>query len=386
MLNISFFITSFTTIFWIIYSAKLLNLKDLATTNTETLYYAIMIIVLPIAVLWGILALIKNLFADRTANRYIYNMLSQVQKNVEQTATLEQLLIDKEDALKKGFVIQEFNLLVSDINEILSDIIKRSNSVSSAQLEHLWSRTIGGERWIMAKTFIEITNYQPEFINHLTTKANKDSLLKGSILEFHARYKTIQTLLNENDNQKIFYNMVEYGALGKVFNILTPVAQNLSITPPQNNTLNQNHPPLKQPVDFNLTEETFSIPSFLSQEENETSAIYEPTLSQQSMEKSMDSGLRAIREELLNSTPTTAEKKEFSPTPPRISSFTKTQQALHNIKVNAEKKYPEPPKIKKQTPVISLAEIDKEINASPENNYDEYAYPFGTWSNEKKEL
>lgn len=386
MLNISFFITSFTTIFWIIYSAKLLNLKDLATTNTETLYYAIMVIVLPIAVLWGILALIKNLFADRTANRYIYNALCQVQKNVEQTANLEQLLIDKEDALKKGFVIQEFNLLVSDINEILSDIIKRSNSVSSAQLEHLWSRTIGGERWIMAKTFIEITNYQPEFINHLTTKANKDSLLKGSILEFHARYKTIQTLLNENDNHKIFYNMVEYGALGKVFNILTPVAQNLSITPSQSNTLNQNRPLLKQPADFTLTEETFSIPSFLSQEENETSATYEPTISPQAVEESMDSGLRAIREELLNSTPTSAEKKEFHPIPPRISSFTKTQQALHNIKVNAEKKYPETPKIKKQAPVISLAEIEKEINASPENNYDEYAYPFGTWANEKKEL
>ena len=51
--------------------------------------------------------------------------------------------------------------------------MKRSNSTSSAQLEHLWFQTAGGQRWIIAKTFIEITDYQAGFSDHLQEKAYK---------------------------------------------------------------------------------------------------------------------------------------------------------------------------------------------------------------------
>lgn len=381
MLNISFFTAAFVSISWLIYSSRYLNISNLITnTNIEQLYQSTIIILLPIIVIWGVFAIIRNHYTDKRVSKYIYNLLEQVNKNSTTAINLSNALSETENKLKNGFMLQEFNLLISDINEILSDIIKRSNSASSTQLEHLWARTSGGERWLMAKTFIEITNYQTGFIDHLKQKAYKDNLLRGSILEFHARYKALQNLLTAQDTQKIFYNMIEYGALGKVFDILTPIVEMLisSKKEPQIETLKVE----KEPDNFSLTEESFSIPSFLSQSEPAFSTreqeSLEPLPPVQKDDESIESGLRAIREEILS-----PQKKEPEPIiSPNISSFNQTQMAINNIK-RSPLVPPTSDTKKRQAPVISLDEIEREINASPENNFDDMAYPFGAWTNGK---
>lgn len=382
MLNISFFTAAFVSISWLIYSSRYLNITNLITNaNIEQLYQSTIIILLPIIVIWGVFALIRNHFTDKRVSKYIYSLLDQVNKNTTTAINLSTSLSETDNKLKNGFMLQEFNLLISDINEILSDIIKRSNSASSTQLEHLWSRTAGGERWLMAKTFIEITNYQTGFIDHLKQKAYKDNLLRGSILEFHARYKALQTLLATQDTQKIFYNMIEYGALGKVFDILTPIVELLisgkKEIPVETSKIE------KKPESFSLTEESFSIPSFLSQSEpsfsNSEPEALEPIPPVHKDTESIESGLRAIREEIL-----TPQRREPEPIKtPNIPSFNQTQIAIRNIKkTNLTPSPLSSPK--RQAPVISIDEIEKEINASPENNFDDMAYPFGAWSNGKK--
>ena len=57
--------------------------------------------------------------------------------------------------------------------------------------------------------------------------------------------------------------------------------------------------------------------------------------------------------------------------------------AIRNIK-KPTLAQPSPSTPKRQAPVISIDEIEKEINASPENNFEDMAYPFGAWSNGKK--
>lgn len=372
MLNISFFIATFSSIIWAIYCLKFLSLSALSeATGSDALYHGIFILLFPIAVVWGIFALIKSYFENKRNSYYFYHLLDQIKKNTETLSAVSQNLSIAETNIKSGFILQQFDMLISDINEILSDIIKRSNSVSSAQIEHLCERAAGGERWIMAKTFIEITNYQPYFSDHLQEKAVKDSLLKGSILEFYTRYKTIRHLLSNEESQKIFFNMIEFGALGKVFEILTPIAEALS----QNKTTVNNVVRPEIPVVTNA-ETPAEFPSFLSQdnsphfEQKDT----EPTLSPTSSEE-IEAGLKAIREELYAS----SENKEKEPV---ISNFTQTQMALRSIKnIKPEEK---PAAKQRKTPVISLDELEQEINSSPDNNYDEYAYPFGAWLNDKK--
>ena len=377
MLNISFFITTFSSILWIIYSWKYIHLQTISSI-TE-LQAIVMVLLLPIAVLWIVFALIKSHFEAKINTLHIYKMLDQINAGLNTMSNLEKNLITAETEIKNSFVVQEFNLLISDINEILSDIMKRSNSISSAQLEHLWTQTSGGERWIIAKTFIEITNFQTDFSEHLKEKALRDKLLRGSILEFVSRYNSILSLMKSYDSHQIFYNMIEYGALGKVFDILSPISTSITDTS-KKRAVTPKPIPFEEKSPFSLTQEPIAFPSFLSEDEPKVErenkevpviAKKEPTI--------IEEGLRAIREEILPPQESISKEERDIPI---ISSFTQTQMAIRSVK-NAEP-IKSPTKEYRKTPVISLDEIEKEINASPDNNYDELAYPFGAWLDEKK--
>lgn len=382
MLNISFFIAGFASISWLIYSFNHLNIHSaFASGNIEQAYQCTLVLLIPLFIIWAIFILIKNTFSERRTAYYLFNINEQIKKQTESIETLGQAISLAGTDIKGYHLLQEFNLLVSDINEILSDIMKRSNSISSAQLEHLWTQTAGGERWIFAKTFIEITSYQAGFSEHLQEKAYKDNLLKGSILEFHARYKALHSLLKENDYQKTFYNMIEYGSLGKVFDILVPIAQTLN-----NTNQTQTKPVIQEqsqkPVQntFSLTEEPLAFPSFLSQTSEEYSNETVEKLQQKFIapQKEESPNLRASKDRL--SPNKEAPSFDEKPSTPIISNFTQTQMALRSIKQTENKR----PQEERKTPVISLDELEKEINASPDNNYDEYAYPFGAWLDGKK--
>ncbi len=387
----SFFIAAFSSILWFLFGLKSINLQNMAN-NPETFYQVIFSIAFPIGLIWGIFALIKSTEEQKDIRLQNLRITEQLNKNAETTNALNCALIALEKEFKNSFMLQEIDTLIADCNEILSDIIKRSNSISSAQMEHLWNRTAGGERWLIAKTFIETNNFQPGFTDHLINKAQKDPLLKGSILEFEARTRSLYQLLEMHDTQRIFYNMIEFGAMGKVYNIIIPIAEKLKKI---NETTIQSEKKLpQQPLkEFNLTEESASsFPSFLSQpdrlqtaqpvkQKNTIQNQPEPSFDkEQTPQNNIEEGMKAIREELLSSSST--EKK-----PEIIKSFANTQNALRNLRAEPSfehTKSKSKAKQNKANKVISLDEIEKEIEASPDNNYDEYAYPFGAWIDDKK--
>lgn len=376
MLNISSFITAFTSICWFILSLRYTNISSaLSTNNADSLFQALTICFLPIITIWIILALIQNSYKERQMMSLINKNLDLIKKNADATSSLSIALLNTETEIKNGFILQEFNLIISDTNELLAEIIKRSNSISSAQMEHLWTRTAGGERWLIAKTFIETYNFQSGFAEHLQKKALKDTLLKGSILEFYTRYQNLRTLLETADKQRFFYNMIEYGALGKVYHLISPIAEFLLKQPNEKSTAKPISQSKKEPVSqFSLEEETISFPSFLSDNSNKA-----PILQKNEPSTDINNGLRAIREELLS--PVLSEELDTPPAP-KISHFDNTKIALQNL--NEENQQREKSTLKAENKkVISLDELEKEINASPENNYDEYAYPFGAWFNDK---
>ena len=330
----------------------------MSSHNIEPLYQAITVTLFPIMLIWVIFAIIKHTENEQKTLHHIRNTLDVLRQNNDFNVNLCTTLLSVEQELKNGFVMRDVNTLISDTNEILADIIKRSNSISSTQMEYLWTRTAGGERWLIAKTFIETYTFQSGFAAHLLQKARKNALLKGSILEFQTRYVALRDLLENYDKQRLFYNMIEYGALGKVYNLLTPIAEELAKEPTSSieshKTLKVDNPQL-QPE-----EELLSFPSFLNAETSMPNDDFS------SQKKNIDSGLKAIRDEIL-ATPTLSAPKQDIPPAPTITDFASKRPMSKQTK----------------KPVISLDELEKEINASPENNYDEYAYPFGAWTNAK---
>lgn len=375
MLNISFFIAAFSSIFWFIFSLKYIDITAvLSAHNAETLYQAITVMLFPVALIWTVFAIIKSFYTEHRSLARLNVVLETIHKNTESTANLCTTLLGAEVEIRNGFMINEFDILISDTNEVLADIIKRSNSISSTQMEHLWTRTAGGERWLIAKTFIETHNFQSGFTAHLLQKAQKDTLLKGSILEFQTRYQGLKNLLETYDKQKLFYNMVEYGALGKVYSLLNPIAQKLLTT--QTSASETSMPK----SEFAQTEESLAFPSFFN-DEDEKILFRHPDKTETQPINNPDNALKAIRNEILPEHNFTLNTQNVPPAP-RITEFNLTQSAIQNFKQTASTSKNT---TSKKTPpkLISLDELEKEINASPENNYDEYAYPFGAWMNDK---
>lgn len=368
MLNISFFIATFTSIFWFIFSLKFINFATLNNLSLSEIYQYMSFSLFPIAFIWGLFVIIKGYYSEQHSISKLHNTLDLLEKSTKATSEICTALLETELEIKNSFILQKFDTLISDINEILSDIIKQSNSISSNQMEHLWARTAGGERWLIAKTFIETYNFQSGFAAHLLQKAQKDSLLKNSMIEFQMRYQKIKEILEIHDTQKLFYNIIVYGALGSVYNLIHPIIEELT----QQETPSFSYTP-RQPEKpkFAAIEEPLSFPSFFNDEKG-TSPL------SASQKPNINKDIKAATQEL--QAPTLTSQKEIFPAP-NISNFDNTQSALKSFKQNPFLETP--PNHKKKPPVISLDELEKEINASPENNYDEYAYPFGAWMNDK---
>ncbi len=349
MLNISFLTLIATSTAWIFFCIKNLPFNTYAPAEV---YQFIHIMFIPLFAVWCIYAIIKNIYQSLQNNRKAIFFLEQIKKNSDSIDAINSTITNYTKELRDNIILQQSDNLISDINETLSEIIKRSNSISTSQMEYLWQRASDGKRWLIAKTFIETNNFQTGFIEHIQEKANKDPLLKGSILEFYAKYKNLTSLLENHDTYKILSSTVENGALGKVFNILSPIALSLS----EQNNKQQTTKTTKETKNPNVSEAT-EIPSFLTAESEARQ-----TKQQSSNQNMVEEGLKAIREELTKPTPKT-----------NITTFASTQSALRNLK----------PEIKKSN-IISIDELEREINASPDNNYDTSISPLGDWLDEKK--
>ncbi len=381
MLNISLFIAVSSSIMWIIYSLRFIGAQ---ITTIDSLYQMVTIITLPLFAIWGIFAIIHSLNKEKKLILRLNYFLELSKKNQDSITNLATHNKDISKELKSNFMLQQSDILISDINESISEIIKRTNSISSTQMQDLWTRANHGERWLIAKTFIETYNFQTDFINHLKYKLEKDTLLKGSILEFCSRFQNILKLLEKYDNEKILYNTIEYGALGKVYNILSPIVDELSAHTPSSEVKKEN----KEVVEQNNSSSSDSLfPSFLSEDgyispiTNKTvepTTIKAPEISnkpepikkeEQTNTINIEEGLRAIRRELTSPKEQTTKNV---PIAPKLSTFSQTQSALRAIKNDRPRH------------IISIDELEREVNASPDNNYDKNPNPLGDVFNDKK--
>ena len=385
MLNFSLFAAVSSSIMWIIYSFKYIGLQNPAI---DSLYQIVVIATLPLLAIWGIFAIVHSLNKEKNLLLRLNYFLELSKKNQDSLLSLNIHSKDISKELKSNFILQQSDILISDINESISEIIKRTNSISSSQIENLWNRAHQGQRWLIAKTFIETYNYQADFINHLKYKLEKDILLKGSVLEFCSRYQNMLSLLEKYDNEKILYNTIEYGALGKIYNILSPIVTEISKNTPsqQQPTQEMNNTKPNNQSDFSdsLFPSFLTSDSYISPIKNEeptiketnkapeikTTPIAENKPSSETNTINIEEGLRAIRKEL--TAPSKEQTTKNVPIAPKLTTFTQTQTALRAIRND------------RPHHIISVDELEREVNASPDNNYDKNPNPLGAVLNDKK--
>ncbi|MCQ2741049.1 MAG: hypothetical protein MJ210_02905, partial [Alphaproteobacteria bacterium] len=231
MLAISLFCTVFLTVVWGIYSVNFviealsgISFSDAGLTNV--LMY-VLFICLPLLILWAVFGYISQYLFNRSVSKQLFKLFSQIKKNQDYSDLLARIMLETEQNIKSSFMLGRFDLLVADMNELLSEFLVRARLASEEQIENLWVKVQNGGKWAFGKVIIENYNRQPSFQKRILAAAMADSLLSGTLMEFCARYQTLLNVLEKYDKEKIFLGVIETGVMGKVFSVLAPVTNEL---------------------------------------------------------------------------------------------------------------------------------------------------------------
>lgn len=179
---------------------------------------------LPLLLFWWIFGLISQTIYNRKTAEQMKKLFAQMKKNQEYSDLLARIMLGSEQDQKNAFELSRFDLLLADLNELLSDFITRQRLASAEQIEYLWTKVQNGGKWSFGKAIIENFNRQPNFKQKVLVNVLADNVLAGTVLEFCARYRKIIELLEKYDKEKVFLDMLETGVMGKVFAIMAPIS------------------------------------------------------------------------------------------------------------------------------------------------------------------
>lgn len=425
MLAASFFVVIFSSLVWLIYAIRFIN-DSLAgisffDAGIANILLYVLLLCAPIFLIWSVFGYANQYINNRNVNLQLRKLLSQMKKNQDYSDLLARVLIESEAHIRDGFVLSKFDLLIADMNELLSEIIRNCKIASAEQIENLWNRVQNGGKWAFGKVLIEVNNSQPNFKKKVFEKAAFDNILAGTILEFCARYQSVVKMLEKHDNDKVFLTMIENGIMGKVFSILAPVADELrrgreaalslaediseqeELRPIKKPLKNKISHPIKQPLDTlwnrsNNEEDTTEKKSFFSKivsirrPKNSVLAKSFPKIEKDpfsiALEKSFGEEETILPQEPHISLPDESDIKDVmslsalqketaeddvalvEDNKPMI---TNTQKTLDNLKKEwAEMETSE------TSPIVSQTE-----NNDDKEDEDIFTYPFGNWTDEK---
>lgn len=231
MLALSFFSAVFSSLLWLIYSIAYISDNtegvDLSSLGITNLLFYILLVILPIFIIWVIFGYILQYFNTKNLNNNMTLLFKQMKKNQDYTDLIARIMLESEQQIKDGFIMDRIDILIADMNELIAEIISRAALATKEQIENMWGKVCNGGKWAFGKVIIEISQNQPNFQLRVFQKSQNDTVLAGTVLEFCARYQNILALLDQHDRERVFLNVIETGIFGKVFSILAPVADEI---------------------------------------------------------------------------------------------------------------------------------------------------------------
>lgn len=409
LLALAFFTLVFSSLLWLIYAVRFIS-DSLAGISffdagiVNILLYALLVC-LPIFLFWAVFGYINQYINNKSTALQLRKLMAQMKKNQDYSDLLARVLIETEQHINDGFILSKFDLLIADMNELLSEIIKGCKLASSEQIESLWAKVQNGGKWSFGKVIIEVNNSQPNFKKRVLNKAGYDIVLGGTIMEFCARYQAVVKMLENHDNDKLFLDMIETGVMGKVYSILAPVASEIqygrehgsgfnsriseagteSALPEiklaaketiatKDEETNDGHGQsfLKKINIFNRKEHSEEISQASEAERDPFSIALERSFSDDEPEAPRLS--TSPEEDIINDVPNPQvsfpKEKEERFEPKFETEMTDTQKTLDDLK-------------KEWTENRQILESDTPKNAESEIDENSLAYPFGSWADEQ---
>lgn len=389
MLTLAFFGAVFSSVLWMVYALRFvvsslsgMSFFDAGITNV--LLY-VLFVCLPVFLLWTVFGFISQYANNRATGRQMHRLFSQMKKNQEYSDLLARIMLETEQNIKNSFVLNRFDLFVSDMNELLSEFILRERLVSAEQNEHLWIKVQNGGKWSFGKVLIENFNQQPSFQKKIFNDALSDHILSGTVLEFCARYQTLVSLLEKHDKERAFLNIIETGVFGKVFTILAPVADEIRRSREVWNSSETAKQPLNEPVTptKNIPLGTPDVNAMPQNKVSTTSKI------NQFLGKFMPSAKETAVSENTKDPFSLALERSFSETPQVKEEPVFETDTAEEMPLAPSIPLTEETVVEESFPQISdtdktLDNLRKEWKAmgtsAQEENGEDLAYPFGGWT------
>lgn len=299
---------------------------------------------LPLLLLWLVFGFITQTLYNIRNVKNSNRLFAQMKKNQEYSDLLARIMLSSEQNDKCSFEMGRFDLLLADINELLSEFISRQRLADEDQIEYLWKKVQNGGKWSFGKVIIENFNRQPNFKQKVLVNVAADNMLAGTVMEFCARYQTLLKLLEKYDHEKIFLDLLETGVLGKVYVLLLPISNEIRRLREHDNR--QEAPVETRPLYASEPKKETS----LSEERDDFSmALAKSFGREETRELRADNFVGEARDNTVKQKPILSEPAEL----------TETQKTLESLK----KEWAEAPTL-----------------SQPSETNEDLTYPFGGWS------
>lgn len=231
VLTLVLFGTVFSSLIWLVYAIKFIaeSLGDMSFFDAGLLNVLLytLFVCLPEFTIWMIFGFISQHLSSKFVGRQMYKLFSQMKKNQEYSDLLARIMLETGENIRNSFMMNHFELLIADMNELLCEIVQRENLLTKEQVSQLWVKVQNGGKWAFGKIIVENYNQNSDFKRKVLDDAKSDNILSGTIMEFCARYQTLVGLLEKYDKEKTFLNIIETGVFGKVFSVFASVSDEL---------------------------------------------------------------------------------------------------------------------------------------------------------------
>nr|QJR98142.1 hypothetical protein PlAlph_1460 [uncultured Alphaproteobacteria bacterium] len=237
MLILSFFATVFISVLWLVYAGIYLSARfaetDFYTLGLNDAVLCAVFVLLPLLVLFGIWGRFCCLRHEMGLQKQFSLLSAQMRQNQEYSDIIARLLLKNSQLQSHAFAMGKIDLYIGEMNEILSDILRRYRLLDENGMREVWTTVKLGNRWGFAKAFVDLYNSEDNFGERLFSLAKEQTLLAGGLTEFCARYTRLLGLLKIHDEENILQDVIETGVFGRVFAVFAPVVRSLNEKEPE---------------------------------------------------------------------------------------------------------------------------------------------------------
>lgn len=231
MLVLSFFATVFISILWLVFAGFYISARfagtDFYALGLNDAALCAVLLLLPLFVLWMIWGRFCGLRHETALQKQFLLLSSQIRQSQEYSDIIARLLLKESQLQAHAYAMGKIDLYIGEMNEILSDILRRYRLLNEDEMREVWTTVRLGNRWGFAKAFVDLHNAENGFEDKLLAAAGEQTLLAGSLTEFCARYTRLLGLLKKHDEENILQDIIETGAFGRVFAIFAPIVRRL---------------------------------------------------------------------------------------------------------------------------------------------------------------